>query len=77
MPKDEFHDKNDDTRRTVTGNSLEVINNGKAAKAFDKMYNAALEWEAACGGKASAFFELVTENGSKIKCATKNSKRKV
>lgn len=46
-----------------------------AQRIFDVMYEQAMKWEKLTGG--GVFFELVTDDGGKIRCATKNSKRKV
>jgi hypothetical protein len=47
----------------------------EAAAIFKKMEVLASRWEDE--GHGSAFFELVTKDGGKIRMATKSSKRKV
>lgn len=42
---------------------------------FAQMHQLAEAWQELTGG--GAFFELVTKDGAKVQCATKNSKRKV
>ena len=72
--KEAFVDKKG-TRRKEVGTGIENTKLDPAQQIFDGMYELALKWEKLTNG--AAYFELVTDKGTKVQCATKNSKRKV